>query len=168
MKPLSKTSWLYRANMTFGTSDFKNQASYNSSVSLCTLVQSSVILLVMLSLISALLFCGLFAAGVVSICVSTPIMLLLGFVPNGLDLGVFYWGLWPILLSTLYIGVGLWLNNVIDFAPKYMKFKIKSTKNSPTKPKYTIKDSYVYQYIKSHKDKFCPMIDIVDDKNPRH
>ena len=168
MKPLSKTSWLYRANMTFGTSDFKNQARYNSSVSLCTLVQSSVILLGMLSLISALLFCGLFAAGVVIICVSTPIMLLLGFVPNGLDLGPFYWVLWPILLSTLYIGVGLWLNNVIDFAPKYMKFKIKSTKNSPTKPKYTIKDSYVYQYIKSHKDKFCPMIDIVDDKKPQY
>jgi hypothetical protein len=168
MKPLSKTSWLYRANMTFGTSDFKNQARYNSSVSLCTLVQSSVILLVMLSLISAGLFGCLFVAGVVIICVSTPIMLLLGFVPNGLDLGIFYCGLWPILLLTFCIGFGLWLDNVIDFAPKYMKFKNKSTKNSNTKLKYTIKDSYVYQYIKSHKDKFCPMIDIVDDKKPQY
>lgn len=85
-----------------------------------------------------------------------------------------YTGYWSIadpyalvLLLFAIFGVGLsaWLDNSIDFAPKYMQGLIKrknpTRKDSVTKTE--AKPNVVVEYLKAKKAKMCPMIELEEE-----
>ncbi|AHK11216.1 hypothetical protein S14_107 [Shewanella sp. phage 1/4] len=156
MKPLSKSSWLYRINDQWGNTGFIRQ-SRNNSISLCTLIASTAQASVLLLIFCVLALVGVIGIVLIGLSLLSPIMLLTGYIPIGIVV------LYPILIALLVmvIMVGFMLAGFgeMEVFPDYMKPKRLS---SPNIKRYSIKDSYVYQYFKAIKDKVCPIIDIVD------
>lgn len=160
MKPLNKNSKLYKLNMEYGIREFSQQSRHLNKVSLCTLVSStiSVILkgIVFLWMVLFLSTGGLMIVG----SLLSPLFLISGWIPSFVDIIFLYPLLIAVLFITILFGSVMCHNGIIPFAPEYMKFRRKPTQSA--KVKYSFRDSYVYQYFKSLKDKVCPIIDIVD------
>jgi hypothetical protein len=159
MKPLNKKSWLYKLNMEYGTREFSAQSIYYNRVSLCTLMSSTmVVLLKGLLLLWFLLFLSVGGLIIIGALIS-PILLLSGWIPSFVDIVLLYPLLITILTIIMFFGSIMCHVGLIPFAPDYMKFKRKSSTGN--KPSYSFRDSYVYNYIKALKGKLCPIIEIV-------